>query len=162
MKLFTDRKGFTPVVATVILCGVVLTIGISVWSFTYNISSVLGDDYYEGVQKRIDVICERFTIEHISYDSGINKLYVWIFNYGNAGIDIMYGNLNINVDVYVFKDGERIGSNTASTLISCGGFIRIFVSLSTSLSPGNELVVEVISRRENVVYQTYVVPSAWL
>ena len=154
-----NRKGLTPVVATVILCGVVLTVGISVWSFTYNISNVLGENYYEGVQKRIDVICERFTVEHISYDSGINKLNVWVFNYGNAGIDVMYGNLSINVDVYVFRDGERIGSNTASTFIACTDFAMIPISLSVSLSPGNELVIEVISKRENVVYQTYVVQS---
>ena len=64
----------------------------------------MGDDYYDGVQKRIDVICERFTIEHISYDNSINVLNVWIFNYGNAGIDIMYGNLNINIELASFYD----------------------------------------------------------
>lgn len=157
MRIFRNKKGLSPVVATVILCGMVLTIGISVWSYTYNLTNYLGENYLEGVQEQIDVICERFIVEHISYDSVNGALYVWVFNYGNADIDVMYSNLDINVDVYVFKDGERIGSNTDSTLIESGSFAMISVSLSTSLNPGNELVIEVISRRQNVVYQTYIV-----
>ena len=53
--LLFNRKALTPVVASIILCGVVLTVGISVWSLTYSITRSLEDDYYEKVKRQIDI-----------------------------------------------------------------------------------------------------------
>lgn len=75
-----NRKGLTSVVASIILCVVVLIAGTSVWAFTYSISSELQQGYQERIQDQIDKISERFTIEHIAYD-GANTLSVWVYNY---------------------------------------------------------------------------------
>ena len=145
MRLLTDRKALTPVVATIILCGVVLTVGISVWSFTYSITRSLEEDYYEGVQRQINAISERFIVEHVSYDNESGVLNVWIFNYGRV---------DIQVDVYVRGDAE--GQNTTGVSIQNGQLERINVPLVVNV--GDELSVTVMSRRQNVVYATYVVP----
>lgn len=150
MRLLGNRKGLAPVVATIILCGVVLTIGISVWSLTYSISSGLESDYYESVKRQIDKVSERFTVEHVAYDNDTNTLRVWVYNYGTV---------DINVDVYVFFGSSINGSNTNGTSIPSGNYVEIPVSVG-ELNVGSELVIEVISRRQNTVYATYVVQES--
>ena len=148
MRMLTDKRGLTPVVASIILCGVVLILGTSVWSLTYSISRGLQESYYEDVKKQIDAIRERFTIEHIYYDNDTGTLHVWVYNYGDIDVD---------VDIYVMGDAK--GSNVGPTHISSKDFTKITVPLG-DLNPGSELVIEVISRRQNVVYQPYIVPAA--
>ena len=145
MRLLNNRKALSPVVATIVLCGVVLTVGISVWSFTYSITRSLEEDYYEGVQRQINAISERFIVEHVSYDNESGVLNVWIFNYGRV---------DIQVDVYVRGDAE--GQNTTGVSIQNGQLERINIPLVVNV--GDELSVTVMSRRQNVVYATYVVP----
>ena len=147
MRLLGNRKALTPVVATIVLCGVVLIVGISVWSFTYSITRSLEEEYYEGVKRQIDAISERFIVEHISYDNETGVLNVWVFNYGRV---------DIQVDVYVRGDAE--GQNATATSISHGEVVRISVPLTVNV--GDELSITVISRRQNVVYATYVIPSS--
>jgi len=142
-----DRRGLSPVVATIVLCGVVLVLGISVWSYTYGVSNYLQTRYYEGVSEQIDAVSERFTIEHIAYNGTLAELKIWVYNYGSVDIE---------VDVYVMGDAE--GSNIDPTLIPRGELAGITVNIG-SLSTGSELIVEVMSRRQNVVYKTYVVPA---
>ena len=147
MRLLGNRKALTPVVATIVLCGVVLIVGISVWSFTYSVTRSLEEEYYEGVKRQVDAISERFIVEHISYDNETGVLNVWVFNYGRV---------DIQVDVYVRGDAE--GQNATATSISHGEVVRISVPLTVNV--GDELSITVISRRQNVVYATYVVPSS--
>ena len=147
MRIPSDVKALTPVVATIILCGVVLIVGISVWSFTYSITRGLEDDYYQGVKRQIDAISERFIVEHVSYDNQTSVLNVWVFNYGKV---------DIQVDVYVRGDAE--GQNATGISISHGQIERIIVPLVANV--GDELSITVISRRQNAVYATYVVPSS--
>jgi len=129
-----------------ILCGVVLTVGISVWSFTYSITKSLEEEYYEEIKRRIDAISERFIVEHVSYDNETGILNVWIFNYGQV---------DIQVDVYVRGDVE--GQNATAIFIPHGQIVRITVPLTANI--GDELSITVISRRQNAVYATYVVTS---
>jgi len=147
LRLLRNGKALTPVVATIVLCGVVLTVGISVWSFTYSLTRGLEEDYYEGVKRQIDAISERFIVEHISYDNDTSVLNVWVFNYGKV---------DIQVDVYVRGDVE--GQNATAISIPHNEIVEINVPLVASV--GDELSITVISRRQNVVYATYVVPSS--
>ena len=147
MNLFSDRKALTPVVASILLCGVVLIVGISVWSFTYSITKGLEDDYYQGVKRQIDAVSERFMIEHISYDNETGVLNVYVCNYGKV---------DVQVDVYVRGDAE--GQNATAISVPHGQMVRVSISLLANV--GDELSITVISRRQNVVYATYVVPSS--
>ena len=145
--LISNRKALTPVVASIILCGVVLTVGISVWSYTYSITRSLEDNYYEKVKRQIDAVSERFIVEHISYDNTSSVLNVWVFNYGEV---------DVQVDVYVRGDSE--GRNATGILIPNGQIVAVSVSLAAEV--GDELSIMVISRRQNVVYSTYIVSSS--
>jgi len=147
LRLFSDRKALTPIVATIVLCGVVLTVGISVWSFTYSVTKSLEEDYYEGVKRRIDAVSERFIVEHVSYDNESEVLNVWVFNYGEV---------DIQVDVYVRGDAE--GQNATAVSVPNGQMVRIIVPLTADI--GDELSITVMSRRQNTVYATYVVSSS--
>ena len=142
--VLADRKALSPVVASVILCAAVLVLGMSVWSFSYSLSSVLQSNYYEGVKVQRDTVRERFTVEHVAYID--SKLHVWVYNYGEVDIE---------VDVYVRGDAE--GSNATGTLVTGSNIVKIEVSL-TALAGGEELSITVMSRRQNFVYSTYVVP----
>jgi len=145
--LISNRKALTPVVASIILCGVVLTVGISVWSYTYSITRSLEDNYYEKVKRQIDAVSERFIVEHISYDNTSSVLNVWVFNYGEV---------DVQVDVYVRGDSE--GRNATGILIPNGQIVAVSVSLAAEV--GDELSIMVISRRQNIVYSTYIVSSS--
>ena len=147
MRLLKDRKALTPVVATIVLCGVVLTVGISIWSFTYSVTKSLEEDYYEGVKRQIDAVSERFVVEHVSYDNETDILNVWVFNYGE---------IDIQVDVYIRGDTE--GQNATAISIPHGQTVRVGVPLIADV--GDELSITVMSRRQNVVYATYVVQSS--
>jgi len=147
LRLLDNRKALTPVVATIVLCGVVLTIGISVWSLTYSITRSLEEDYYEEIKRQIDAVSERFIVEHVSYDNETGVLNVWVFNYGEV---------DIQVDVYVRGDTE--GQNATAISIPHGQMVRIIVPLAANMS--DELSITVMSRRQNVVYATYVVSSS--
>jgi len=147
LKLLNDIKAITPVVSTIILCGVVLIIGISVWSYTYSITRSLEESYYQGVKRQIDAISERFVVEHIYYDNSTDILNVYVFNYGTV---------DIQVDVYVRGDAE--GQNATGVSVPHGQMVRIKVPLIANMS--DELSITVMSRRQNAVYATYVVTSS--
>ena len=144
-----NKAALSPVVANLILCATVITIGISVWSFTFGATNVLQTNYYEDMKKEIDTIKERFVVEHVAYSNESDLLHVWIYNYGDVDVE---------VNVYVYMDGNFLGKNETFTSISSKTCLDVTVSLSTKLSVGNELVIEVMSRRQNVVYEVYVVP----
>lgn len=151
--LRADKKALSPVVASIILCAAVLMIGLSAWSYTYSVSAFLQTSYYEDVKKQIDAISERFAVEHIAYDNSSNILYVWVYNYGEVDIE---------VDVYVMGDAEGKNFSETATPIPHFETLEIVVPVvplqSENLTAGDELVVEVVSRRQNIVYQTYRVP----
>lgn len=148
--LRADRKALSPVIASIILCAAVLMIGLSAWSYTYSVSAFLQTSYFEDVKEQIDAISERFAVEHIAYDNSSNILYVWVYNYGET---------NIEVDVYVMGEAEGKNFSETATPIPYGEVLEITVPLqSENLTVGDELVVEVVSRRGNFVYKTYVVP----
>ncbi len=148
--LRADRKALSPVVASIILCAAVLMIGLSAWSYTYSVSAFLQTSYYEDVKKQIDAVSERFGVEHIAYDNSSNILYVWVYNYGEV---------NIEVDVYVMGEAQGKNFSETATPIPHEETLEIIVPLqSENLAAGDELVVEVVSRRGNFVYKTYAVP----
>jgi len=145
MRLLRNRKGLSPVVATIILCGAVLTIGISTWSLAYTITSGLKSDYYESVKEQMDTISERFFVEHVYYSSTSGKLEVWVYNFAEV---------DIQVDVYV--RGDAVGSN--STGVSVNHMDKTMILVSVNATSGNELSITVMSRRQNTAYATYIVP----
>jgi len=146
MRILTDKRGLSPVVATIILCGVVLVLGIATWSLTYTVSINLETSYYEDIKKQIDKISERFTIEHIAYSSTELTLHVWVYNYGDVDIEV----------IQVVATGDAEGGNNTAIPVTHGKMVKIEISLNAM--KGDELSITVMSGRNNFAYATYIVP----
>lgn len=136
----------TPVIATIILSAVVITVGGAVWSYSQGATTVIANDYVNGTMALLEEAIERFTIEHVTNNSDNSVLYVWIYNYGD---------LNVTLDVYANATGG------ASNLISendvaDGTLVRVDMPLSTT--SGDQVAIKVVSRRGNNAYNKYLVP----
>jgi len=144
-----DKKGLSPVIASILLCAATLTVGIAAWSFTFTATVNLEKSYSKGVREQIEVISERFTVEHVSYDKVATTLHVWLYNFGKVDIE---------VDIYV--EGDAKGQNATATPIAYGELVRVDVPLTAGEGVLSiiELAIKVMSRRQNFVYATYVVP----
>jgi hypothetical protein len=139
--------GVSPVIATIILSAVVITVGAAVWNYSQGAATIIANDYVNGTISLVNEIIERFTIEHVSNKSDGSILYVWIYNYGD--VDII-------VDLYANATGKY--SSTLGTSIASREFVKIDVSFEgTPLQVGDEVALKVHSRRQNNVYYAYYV-----
>ncbi len=77
-----------------------------------------------------------------------DSLSVWVYNYGDV---------KVVVDVYVDVDDGNSGS-VMGTEIVAGNYTRINVSLAEGpLQKGDEVSIQVYSRRQNSVYYLFYV-----
>jgi len=136
------RRALSPVIATVILSGVVLAVGGAIWSYSLGASSVIANSYVNDT-----LVTERFTVEHVTNSSDGSTLSVWIYNYGEP---------DVVVDVYVYVDDGGSGQSMEN-LIPSGQIVRVDVALDQPLEILDEVSIKVYSRRQNSVYETYLV-----
>jgi len=138
-------KGLSPVIATIILSAVVISVGGAIWSFAQGASTVIANNYVNDTLTLMNEIIERFTVEHVSNSSDGKILHVWVYNYGDVDIE---------VDVYATISGgssnSTLGTKIASQMLVC-----IDVTLN---APSESMVaIKVHSRRQNnAFYQYYV------
>jgi len=143
-----SRRGISPVIATIILSAVVLTIGSAVWSYAQGASTVIATGYVNDTLTIMKEVTERFTVEHVSNDTSGTPLYVWVYNYGDV---------DITVDVYATISGTTYSTNTNNPLeIEAGGFAKATITISAV--SGDEVAIKVHSRRQNNAYYTYYMP----
>lgn len=143
-----QRRALSPVIATVILAGVVLTIGGAIWSYSLGAATVTAEAYVSDTMRLLNEMQERFAVENVFYNSTDKVLKVWVYNYGKV---------NVTVDVYV---------NLTSTVeLSENHFIEAhntslveFDFSSNPLSSHEQVAIKVYSRRQNVAYKRYYVP----
>ena len=140
------RRALSPVIATVILSGVVLAVGGAIWSYSLGASSVIANSYVNDTLSLLDEVTERFTVEHVTNSSDGSTLSVWIYNYGEP---------DVVVDVYVNR--TTILGQSMENLIPSGQIVRVDVALNPSLATQDEVSIKVYSRRQNIVYETYIV-----
>jgi len=145
------RKALSPVIAAVILSGVVLAVGGAIWSYSLGAATVTANYYVNQTLDLVNDIVERYDIEHILYNSTSNDLTVWVFNYGEV---------DITVYTYVHENGTMVGSNlgvnNSGVEIPQGDCSTIVINFSSSPLPsGVEVTVKVHSERDNNAYETY-------
>lgn len=145
--LFKNKEAVSAVVSSIILCACVLVVGVAVWGFSYSTGIVLQGDYWEGVNKDIQCLKERFLVENIAFNStGDNKTHVWVYNYGD---------INIEIDVYILRNGSVIGKNLTGTAISINEIKEVVIIPTETMGSGENLVIEVVSARGNFAYEKY-------
>jgi len=135
-------KAFSPIISIVIISAVVLACGGAIWAFSQGAMIITAEDYAEDVVNMTDTICERFIIEHVSYDNVTDILSIWVFNYGD-----------INIEVNVTYPDNSVGWIEVSS--------KHLEEISFGFYPVSEIEVgiKVESRRENDAYYRYVLPS---
>ena len=142
------RRGVSPVISSIILTAMVLAIGGAIWAYAHGASSVVSDDYVDGVMELLETAAERFTVEFVSNNSDCTILRIWIFNYGDV---------NVSLDVYA-----HIGENTYSTdfenplVVESGALVCANVTVAAG--SGDEVGIKVHSRRQNNAYYVYSIP----
>jgi flagellin-like protein len=144
-----EKRGLSPVIATVILSAVVLAIGGGLWSYSAGAATIIANGYIEDTIELVNEVTERFVVEHISYDSSQNELKVWVYNYGGQ---------QIIVDTYAYVSSTDNGDfmdSTFGTTIESGDTSEIVISLSYSVVSGDEVSISVHSRRQNDAYEKY-------
>ena len=147
-RLRLNKKGISPVISSVVLTATVIVIGTSLLYFTHSVGLVLRRNYFEEVYSEIMKLKERFIVEHVNYNVTTGELHVWIYNYGNV---------TVNINVYVYKNGSLIGSDENLTQVSTNSLVEITIPLQ-SVESSDTLLIEVVSRRNNIVYEKYIVP----
>jgi len=80
------RRGLSEVMSTIILTGMVITIGVVTWGYASGSTTITAQDYIDGTMEQISYIEERFTIERIYYKDG--ELNIFIYNYGPVDVVI--------------------------------------------------------------------------
>lgn len=125
-----------------------MMIGGLIWTYSMGASTLSAEDYVNDTMSLVNEVTERFVIEHVAKSTDGDSLKVWVFNYGDV---------SIKIDVYV----EVSDGNT-------GQLIETFVDIeevklvevdftSDTLEDGDYLVVRIISRRQNYVYENFIV-----
>ena len=107
IRLFRRRRGISETIASVIMTAVVLTVGISTWSYAKGSSSVIAKDYTDDVISQSDDFLERYSIENVYYDKVNNMLYLYLYNYGS---------IPITVDSYVYLSTGPSYSNIGTSI----------------------------------------------
>ena len=141
------RRGFSPVIATVVLAAVVLAIGGSVWYYAIGASTVVANSYVNETLEGLYEVTERFIIEHIYYDSVNSEMQVWVYNYGK---------MKITVDVLIKAVNIEIGSKY-SIDIEAKSIKEIHVP-DCSATSYSFVSVRLYSARGNIVDASYYVP----
>lgn len=140
------RRGLSPVIATVILAGVVLTIGGAVWSYSIGAATVTANSYVNDTLSMLHEMQERFDVEHAVYNFENDTLRLWIYNYGEV---------DVTVDVYTTIDGEDSESSKDHEIIA-GECKKVQLDFSAAPIAAQETVaIKIYSRRQNVAYYTY-------
>jgi flagellin-like protein len=154
-----SRRGISPVIATIILSAVVLTIGSAVWSYAQGASTVIATGYVNDTLTIMKEVTERFTVEHVNTTIDRTKLYVWVYNYGTVDIvvDIYANATHYNPATYSYT--YTCKSILGTTPIVSGSYPNVVISFQSSpLQSGDQVAIKVHSRRQNNAYYTYYVP----
>jgi flagellin-like protein len=147
MKRSRRNRGISPVIATIILSAVVISIGGAVWSYAQGAATVNANQYVDNTMELMNEVIERYTIEHVSNSSDGNTLYVWMYNHGD--VDVV-------VDVYANRTGVYL--STLETTIVSKDLVKVSIDFqSDPLIVGDEVAIKAYSRRQNNAYYTYYV-----
>ena len=93
-----------------------------------------------------DTITERFIIEHVYYDETLERLFIWVFNYGDVDIEVK---IQVGDDIYS-DDFIELASGEMVPIVP--------IDLIPDPTQGDELSIKAFSRRGNNDYYRYLVP----
>ena len=146
--MYKVRSGISPVISSLILSAAVLSIGGLIWSFSLGASTTTADIYVNDTLDMLNEMKERFDVENVSYDTTVDELRIWVYNYGEV---------DINVDIYASLN-STISRLSQSNFIVAGNTTQVDIDFTSDpISPQEQVAIKVYSRRQNVAYYTFYV-----
>ena len=143
------RVALSEVISTIILAGVVLTVGGAIWAYSLGATTAIADGYVNDTLSLVNEIVERFDVEHIQYDHVDDDLKIYVYNFGDV---------DITVDVYVTAKATIEKDSTGQIILS-EQMSQITIDFSSDpLTIGDDVAVKIYSRRQNCAYKSYIVP----
>jgi len=85
-NIYNVRSGVAPVISSLIITAAVLSIGSMIWSFSLGAATVTADIYVNDTLDMLNEMKERFNVENAYYDTTVDELRIWVFNYGEVDI----------------------------------------------------------------------------
>jgi len=144
------------------MCGVVISIGISVWGYAHSTTSIMSNDYYEDVMESVYNIKERFFIENVCVNISSPKpsLQVWVTNYGSNDINITMITIQGSGKSYTYYPPDNDEETPPNGLsISPGELTKFDINQDTvQLWSGLSISVRVNSERVNKAYARIWIP----
>ena len=138
------RSALSPVIASIILSAMVLTIGAGVWTYSNSAASVIASDYANDTIEMVNTIEERFIIEHVCFDNDTYILSIWVYNHGDVAISIN-SRITINNETY----------NNNSIFINKNNVKEVTFDVGESLDVNEDVIIYIITNRGNSVRETY-------
>ena len=146
-----DKGAISTIMGELILCTCVLLVGTAAWAFSQGYTSYEMTNYWQKVSVNIYSLKERFMVENVAFNpTGISSgsLHVWVYNYGG---------INIQVNVFVLRNGGVIGQDLSGATITRNSVAEFTFNLD-QISVSNELIIKVETLRGNVNYDSYTIP----
>ena len=146
MSLIQHRRRYalSSVISSIILSAAVLVVGGMMWNYASGASSVMASQYHNDSQELVKQLQERYMVEHITNNS--TYITLWIYNYGDVDIDLV---------VYANNNGT-IYSTDQNNPIPVTSKSNAQATISATSSEGDNIGINVYSRRQNNVYYSYI------
>lgn len=142
---FRLRKGFSPVISSMILTSAVIIIGSILWAYSRSATVVMTNSYVDETFMTLDNLIERFTIEKIYYNDTDKKMILYIYNYGD---------IPITLDIYI-NSSNGSGFSSLDNNVDQQSLQR--VEIPVDVSSGSILSIKCHTRRSNDVVAKYYV-----
>jgi flagellin-like protein len=92
-KLHAKRRrirGITPVLATIIMLGVTLTVAFAAWAWARGATGSTENNFNNSTGQNINQLKERLAIPTVNFSSTLkNKVTVWLYNDGNITTNVV-------------------------------------------------------------------------
>ena len=97
----TSRRALSPIFATLLLVGIVITFGTVTYFYVSNVTSTATNDYVSSVADSKQTISERIGFENVVYTSNPANLRFYIINCGSTN------NLQLNA-LFVYNSNQQL------------------------------------------------------
>jgi len=142
-----NKKAISEIVASLILISIAASIGITLYIYSLTLFSGTRSNMENTIMSTELKEKERFTVTYVLYDSSQDKLYIYIYNYGE--VEMTVSTVYINTQI----------ANQTKVIIPAGNIFCYTISnvqASGLLTGGIERLVVVSERgnRYETIFQT--------
>ena len=161
-----NRKGLSPIFATVILVAIVIVFGSVAYYYASNLTNATTNNYVNTLSSNQQAIGERISLENVFYNQSASTLTIYIINSGltnavkTSSVFIYDSNHNIVGSPYSNSQISGFYSINSGTLLPNAGlnagqeaYINVYnvqQSTGTNLTPGSTYSCQITTQRGSV------------